>query len=484
MGYGILNTVSYILKRMFAFCRQLVLGRMKQTMSATITPPAAQCQVGGTSRRRMIRSSIMIHTFRGIHGVGPRVGSGASSLFVAGTIPRRTLHRLPSRGRTVLTYASRDFYQILGVSRDADKKTIKSAYRQLARKFHPDVNKEPDAEDKFKDISAAYEVLSDDEKKSIYDRFGEDGLKGGGMGAGFGGMGSDFTNPMDIFESFFGGMGGAGMGGMGGMGGGARARNRPVVGDDRRHDLKLDFLEAVFGCQKEVEVSRLEQCGTCSGSGVKPGTTPSRCSTCDGQGQVVQAVRTPLGIFQQVSTCPACNGVGETSTPCSTCNGDGRVRGTKRISLRVPPGVDEGSRLRVRGEGDAGRKGGPSGDLYVFISVKAHPELRRDGTTMHSDVEINYVDAILGTTVQVTTVDGPVDLKIPAGTQPGTTLVMSKRGVPKLGASTARGDHLVHVKVQIPKSVSGEEKKMIEAIKEMQPEPSSSGKKGKKGWFS
>ena len=380
----------------------------------------------------------------------------------------------------VKTYASRDFYQILGVDRGADKKTIKSAYRQLARKFHPDVSKEPDAEAKFKDISAAYEVLADEEKKSIYDRFGEDGLKGGGMGAGFGGMGSDFTNPMDIFESFFGGS----MGGMGGMGsGGASMRNRPMPGDDRRHDIKLDFNDAVFGCQKEVEVSRLEQCGTCDGSGVKPGTSPSRCGTCEGQGQVVQAVRTPLGVFQQVSTCPACGGVGETSTPCGTCSGDGRVRGTKKISLRVPPGVDEGSRLRVRGEGDAGRKGGPNGDLYVFIAVKPHPELRRDGTTIHSDKEISYIDAILGTTVQVTTVDGVVDLKVPSGTQPGTTLVMSKRGVPKLGASTARGDHLVHIKVKIPKSLSDKEKELVEQLKSMYVEGAADGKK-KGGWFS
>ena len=356
------------------------------------------------------------------------------------------------------------------------------------------MNKEPNAEAKFKDISAAYEVLSDDEKKSIYDRFGEDGLKAGAMGGGGGGFNNmnDFTNPMDIFESFFGGMGGMGGsggfggGGMGGGGGGgARARSRPITGDDQRFDLQLDFLEAVFGCQREVEVSRLETCTTCTGSGVKSGTTPSTCSTCNGQGQVVQAVRTPLGIFQQVATCPACGGAGETSTPCGTCKGDGRVRGSKRISLRVPPGVDEGSRLRVRGEGDAGRKGGGPGDLYVFVSVRSHPELKRDGTTIHSDVEISYVDAILGTTVQVTTVDGAVDLKIPGGTQPGTTLVMSKRGVPKLGASAARGDHLVHVKVRIPKTVGSEEKKLVEELRELSSgaKESSSAAGGGRKWF-
>ena len=240
---------------------------------------------------------------------------------------------------------------------------------QLARKFHPDVNKEPGAEEKFKQISNAYEVLSDDQKRPIYDRFGEAGLKGGGPGGpgGFGGGASDFNNPFDIFEQFFGGgMGGGGMGGMGGMGGagaGQRQRStRPTPGSDERHDLTLEFSEAVFGCSKEVDVSRLESCEACTGSGVKAGTTPSRCGTCGGAGQVVQAVRTPLGAFQQVLTCPACEGAGETSTPCSSCAGDGRVRRSKRISLRVPPGVDGGSRLRVRGEGSAGRRGGEPGD--------------------------------------------------------------------------------------------------------------------------
>ncbi|KAL4450637.1 hypothetical protein ABPG77_000993 [Micractinium sp. CCAP 211/92] len=407
-----------------------------------------------------------------------------------GTTAGRQQQRQHTRrqlGHRVVVRAERDFYQILGVSRDADKKTIKSAYRQLARKFHPDVNKEADAEDRFKDISAAYEVLSDDEKRGIYDRFGEQGLKGGFAGAGAGGMGGmgDFSNPFDIFETFFGGGMGGGMGGFGGMGAGsARARNRPVPGDDQRYDLRLDFTEAVFGCSKEIEVSRLEDCSTCTGSGVKQGTTPTTCSTCKGAGQVVQAVRTPLGMFQQVATCPTCGGTGEQSTPCGTCQGDGRVRGSKRISLRVPPGVDEGSRLRVRGEGDAGRRNGEAGDLYVFISVKPHPELRREGATIHSDVEISYVDAILGTTVKVTTLGtselSQVDLKIPAGTQPGTTLVMSKRGVPKLGTANARGDHLVHVKVKIPKSISGEEKKLMEQLRELQPsKPAASSR----GWF-
>ena len=441
--------------------------------------------------------------------------------------------------------ASQDYYDVLGVKRDADKKAIKQAYRyvccrlriedsrawrrirdlppslaqpllfpppphprppppppkkktqkkkkpssQLARKFHPDVNKEPGAEDKFKQISNAYEVLSDDQKRPIYDRFGEAGLKGGGPG-GFGGGGaggaSDFNNPFDIFEQFFGGGmgGGGGAGGMGGMGGQQQRQrsSRPAPGSDERHDLTLEFGEAVFGCSKEVDVSRLEACEPCSGSGVKAGTSPSRCGTCGGQGQVVQAVRTPLGAFQQVLTCPACEGAGETSTPCSACAGDGRVRRSKRISLRVPPGVDAGSRLRVRGEGSAGRRGGEPGDLYVFVRVRepagGKARLRREGTTIHSDVDVSYVDAILGTTVLVDTVDGNVDLKVPPGTQPGTTLVMSKRGVPKLGAAAGvRGDHHVHVRVTIPTKVGGEERKLVEQLREATKAAPAAGKKG------
>ena len=334
------------------------------------------------------------------------------------------------------------------------------------------------------EISNAYEVLSDDQKRGIYDRFGEAGLKGGGPGGfGGGGMGGppgDITNPFDIFVQFFGG----GLGGGGGMGcmGGQPRRRGPGPGTDERHDLTIDFADAVFGCSKEVEVSRLESCGTCSGSGVKAGTTPARCGQCGGSGQVVQAVRTPLGAFQQVMACPACEGAGETAAPCAACGGDGRVRKSKRISLRVPPGVDGGSRLRVRGEGSAGRRGGPPGDLYVFVRVRPSPAgLRREGTTIHSDVDVSYVDAILGTSVQVETVDGPVDLRVPAGTQPGTTLVMAKRGVPRLGAApTARGDHQVHVRVTIPTKVSDEEKGLVEQLREAQ---AASVAKGGKGWF-
>jgi molecular chaperone DnaJ len=255
-------------------------------------------------------------------------------------------------------------------------------------------------------------------------------------------------------------MGGGGMGG-------ARMRNRAQQGDDERYDLEIDFKEAVFGCEKELEVMRLEECGTCTGSGVKAGTRPSTCGTCGGTGQVVTTARTPLGNFQQVVVCSACGGAGQTAAPCSACGGDGRVRRSKRISLRVPPGVDVGSRLRVRGEGNAGRRGGPPGDLYVFVSVRVDPELARDGVDISSSVRLPYTDAILGTTVKVRTVDGPVDVKVPAGVQPGAVLVLAKRGVPRLGNPTLRGDHRVTVLVTIPERVTPQERALVEQLAEL-----------------
>ncbi|KAB5556488.1 hypothetical protein DKX38_007397 [Salix brachista] len=407
------------------------------------------------------------------------------------------------RGARFVVRADSDYYSVLGVSKNASKPEIKSAYRKLARSFHPDVNNEgmdrllgmceltctllldhacymvrrstlyltnqgylfdnfeflccrkPDAEQKFKEISNAYEVLSDDEKRSLYDKYGEAGLKGGGMDMG------DFSNPFDLFESLF-----EGMGGMGGMGGRA-SRNRAVDGQDEYYNIVLNFKEAVFGVEKEIEITRLESCGTCDGSGAKPGTKPSKCSTCGGQGQVVSSARTPLGVFQQVMTCSSCGGTGETFSPCNTCSGDGRVRRTKRISLKVPAGVDAGSRLRVRSEGNAGRRGGSPGDLFVIIDVMPDPVLKRDDTNILYTCKVSYIDAILGTTIKVPTVDGMVDLKIPAGTQPSTTLVMAKKGVPVLSKRNMRGDQLVRVQVEIPKRLSSEEKKLIEELADL-----------------
>ncbi|KAI9117026.1 hypothetical protein K1719_012025 [Acacia pycnantha] len=375
----------------------------------------------------------------------------------------QTLHRC--RGSRLIVRADRDYYSVLGVSRNASKSEIKSAYRKLARNYHPDVNKEAGAEQKFKEISNAYEVLSDEEKKSIYDTYGEAGLKGSGMGMG------DFSNPFDLFETLFEGMGmNRGMNNRGSW-------NGAVDGEDEYYSIVLNFKEAVFGVEKEIEVSRLETCGTCNGTGAKPGTTPTRCSTCGGQGRVVSSTRTPLGIFQQSMICSACNGAGEISTPCSACSGDGRLRRTKRISLKVPPGVDSGSRLRVRNEGNAGRRGGSPGDLFVLIEVIPDPVLKRDDTNILYTCKVSYIDAILGTTIKVPTVDGTVDLKIPAGTQPNTTLVMAKKGVPFLNKSSMRGDQLVRVQVEIPKKLNSGERKLIEELADLSKGKAAAGKR-------
>lgn len=355
--------------------------------------------------------------------------------------------------------ADTDFYSILGVSKNSSKSEIKAAYRKLARQYHPDVNKEAGAEAQFKELSNAYEVLSDDEKRSIYDRYGEAGLKGVGAGGAYGS-----SNPFDLFETFFGSMGG--MDGMGGMGG-RSARNRPFQGSDEQFELQLDFLDAIFGTTREIDVSRLETCNTCDGSGNKPGTLPKTCNRCGGKGQIASSTRTPLGEFRQIFPCPTCGGVGQSSTPCSACRGDGRVRKKKSISLKVPAGVESGSRLRVRSEGNAGKRGGPPGDLFVSIFVRLDPNLSRDGNNILTTCKVSYIDAIRGTSVKVPTVDGKTDLTIPAGTQPGSTLVMSRKGAPLLGKPNIRGDQLVRIQVDIPRYLSGEERKLIERLSDL-----------------
>lgn len=422
----------------------------------------AQCGLRPQIMPRCYVRNRMILAQSGATGRIRYSGPSSSSLFSCDSLPVSSFAGSSQasnrrRGSRFIVRAEADFYSVLGVSKNATKADIKSAYRKLARSYHPDVNKDPGAEQKFKDISNAYEVLSDEEKRSLYDRYGEAGLKGAGMGTG------DFSNPFDLFESLF-----EGMGGMGGMGmGGRGSRNRPIDGQDEYYQLVLDFKEAVFGVEKEIEISRLESCGTCNGSGAKPGTKSTKCSTCGGQGQVLSSARTPLGVFQQVMTCSSCSGSGEISTPCNTCSGDGRVRKTKRISLKVPAGVDSGSRLRVRSEGNAGRKGGAPGDLFVILDVIPDPILKRDDTNILYTCKVSYIDAILGTTIKVPTVDGKVDLKIPAGTQPNTTLVMAKKGVPILNKSKMRGDQLVRVQIEIPKRLSSEEKKLVEELADL-----------------
>ncbi|NJK63814.1 MAG: molecular chaperone DnaJ [Synechococcaceae cyanobacterium SM2_3_1] len=362
----------------------------------------------------------------------------------------------------------RDYYEVLGVSRDSSKEDIKRAFRRLARKYHPDVNKEPDAEEKFKEINRAYEVLSDSELKGRYDRFGEAGLGGAAAGAGgFQDMG--MGGFADIFESFFTNFTGANPY--------TRTRQGPIRGDDLRFDLKLDFLEAVFGGEKQIRISHLEMCSVCDGSGAKPGTNVVTCPTCNGMGQVRRATRTPFGSFTQVSVCPSCNGEGKVvEEACANCAGDGVVQATKKLRITVPAGVDSGTRLRVSSEGDVGRRSGPPGDLYVYLFVEPDPEFQRDGLDVTSEVKISYLQAILGTHLHVPTLDSragleeEAELTVPAGSQPGTILILEGKGVPRIGNSVSRGDHRIKLVVEIPTRISNEERELLEKLAEIRGE--------------
>ncbi|CAI9113964.1 OLC1v1037526C1 [Oldenlandia corymbosa var. corymbosa] len=364
----------------------------------------------------------------------------------------------PRRFRRLIVAASADYYSTLGVPKSASNKEIKAAYRKLARQYHPDVNKEPGATEKFKEISAAYEVLSDDKKRALYDQYGEAGVKSAVGGQG----GAYTTNPFDLFETFFGQS--MGFSGMDTAGFGTR-RSTVTKGEDLRYDIKLEFSAAIFGAEREFELSHLETCEACSGTGAKAGSRMRICSTCGGRGQVMRTEQTPFGMFSQVSICPTCGGDGEViSELCRKCSGQGRLRVKKYIKVKIPPGVSKGSILRVAGEGDAGPKGGPPGDLFVYLDIEEIPEIQRDGLNLYSTVSISYLDAILGTIVQVKTVEGPSDLQIPPGTQPGDVLVLAKKGAPKLNRPSVRGDHLFTVKVSIPKRLSARERELIEEL--------------------
>ena len=348
--------------------------------------------------------------------------------------------------------SKRDYYEVLGVPRDADDTTIKSAYRRLARQFHPDVNKSADAEDRFKEVNEAYEALSDAEKRQMYDRYGHAASQGGfgqgPMSGGFGGFG-------DIFEEFF-----------GGFTGGRTAPRGPARGNDLRFDLELDFNEAVFGAEKEIEIQRMEICATCQGSGAEPGTQPVRCPQCNGTGEVRRAQQTILGQFVSVTTCPRCNGEREiVNTPCTTCKGQKRVRTTRKISVTIPAGVDDGVRIRLAGEGEPGERGGPPGSLYVVLRVKPHPLFQRSESDILLELPINIVQAALGAEVEVPTIDGAAKLDIPAGTQHGAIFRMRGKGVPVL-RSNRRGDQVISVRVVVPDKLNEKQRKLLQELGE------------------
>ncbi len=347
----------------------------------------------------------------------------------------------------------RDYYEVLGVPKNASNDDLKSAFRRLARQYHPDVNSEPDAEERFKEINEAYAVLSDAERRAAYDRYGHAGVRGPGGATDFT---VDFSDFADIFGDLF------GFGGFGRTS--RRTRNAPRRGADLQYRLELNFEEAVFGVEREIEITRDEVCATCQGSGAEPGTSPVRCATCNGNGEVRQVRQTILGSMVQVSTCPTCNGSGETiASPCHTCQGRSLERRTRKKMVNIPAGVDNGTQIRLAGEGQPGVNGGPNGSLYIAVQVKAHKFFRRRDNDVLLDLDINIAQATLGAEVEIPTVDGKATLKIPAGTQPGKVLRMRSKGVPHLRGN-GRGDQLVIVNVEVPTRLSNEQRRLFEQL--------------------
>ena len=355
--------------------------------------------------------------------------------------------------------AKKDFYETLGVPKGASEDEIKKAYRKMARKHHPDLNKETQdaAAEKMKEVNEAYEILSDSSKRQQYDQFGHaafDPSQGGGQG-GFGGgfSGGGFGGFEDIFDMFGGGR--------------RRQPNGPVVGDDLRYDLELTFEEAAFGTTKKINLPRMENCDTCHGSGAAPGTHPETCPNCQGSGQVQQPVNTPFGRMMNVASCPRCSGTGKIiPTPCSTCKGKGKVRKNRNLEVKVPAGTDDGLRLRMSGEGEAGTRGGPPGDLYIYLNVKPHSLFQRDGNDVWCEVPLTMVKAALGSEIEVPTLDGKVSLTIPEGTQTGKVFRLKEKGIPRL-RGTGRGDQYVRVKVIIPTKIDSKRRKLLEEFAEL-----------------
>lgn len=354
--------------------------------------------------------------------------------------------------------AKRDYYEVLGVAKDASDSDIKKAYRKLALKYHPDRNPDdPSAEEKFKELGEAYEIISDPDKRAAYDRMGHAAFENGGMGngGGTGGFGG-FHDPMDIFAQMFSGMGG--FESMFGGGGRQRQRSGKQRGSDLRYDLDITLEEAANGTEKKLEIERLVFCKTCGGTGSmdKSGGVKT-CATCHGSGVVTRQ----NGIFIQQSTCPTCHGSGETiSNPCKTCHGEGRVREMTPITMRIPAGVDTGSKLRSAGHGDAGIRGGETGDLYVFIEVKPHDIFHRDGDNLSCTVPLPLTTAVLGGELVVPTLEGPETIKIPAGTQSGTIMRLRNKGIKKL-RGTDKGNLLVELQVEIPTKLNSAQKEKL-----------------------
>ena len=355
----------------------------------------------------------------------------------------------------------RDYYEVLGVDKNASEDEIKKAYKKLARKYHPDMNPgDKEAEEKFKEINEANEVLSDPEKKSRYDQFGFAGVDpnyGAGAGGGAYGGGFDFGDLGDIFGSFFGG----------GFGGGQRrSPNAPQRGESIRASVSIDFTEAAFGCEKEVTLERSEQCATCGGNGCAPGTTPEICPDCRGSGTVQTRRQTPMGVFASTSPCRKCGGTGRIiHQPCPDCRGSGAVRKRRTIKISIPAGIDHGQTISLRGQGNAGKNGGPAGDLLITVMVRPHELFRRDGTDVFCEAPITFTQAVLGAELEIPTIDGKVKYSIPEGTQTGTVFRLKDKGIPVLNGR-GRGDQYVTVTIETPRNLNREQKDALRKFSE------------------
>ena len=349
-----------------------------------------------------------------------------------------------------------DYYEILGVNRNATKDELKKAFRTLARKYHPDVNKAPDAADKFKEIGKAYETLSDDNKRQIYDRYGEEGLSNAGFNPHSFSM--DDIDLSDIFSSFFGGFGGFSRGY-------EQNPNAPIDGEDLRLDIEIDFLEACFGLEKEIKIKHLEPCEACNSTGIDKDAKDTVCPVCHGQGRIQKSTQTILGSFTSVTTCPNCHGTGKNPKAfCKVCNGQGAVAKEKKITIKIPKGIESGSKMRVAHEGNSGKNGGRPGDLYVVVYVKASKEFARHGFDIYTELEITTPQAVLGDEIKIKTIHGEVLAKIPSGIQNGDRITLKGQGVPYLGSESQKGNHYVTIKVNVPKKLSNKEEALYKEL--------------------
>ena len=368
--------------------------------------------------------------------------------------------------------AKRDYYEILGISRDADEKEIKASFRKLAKQYHPDLNPDnKEAEAKFKEVNEAYEVLSDPDKKAKYDQFGHaafDQNSGFGGGAGFNDFGDIFG---DIFGDFFGG----------GFSGARTQRTGPKAGSDLKIKLDIDFEEAAFGTKKEIKINRIEKCHVCDGSGAKTGTSKKTCPTCNGSGNIRTVQRTPFGQFASTKTCTTCGGTGEVvEEPCTTCSGTGKEKKSRKLSINIPAGVDTGSVIPLRGEGNHGERGGPPGDLYVYLNVRPHEIFERDGNDVWCEIPISFTRAALGGSIQVPTIEGKVKYEVPEGTQTGTVFRLKNKGIKNLRGA-GKGDQYVRVKIEVPKKLTDKQKSLLHEFASEMGE--TIDKEDKKGFF-